>query len=90
MVRDFLGVTVLVLLQFSVDGMGKFTLYPIGPLLPSIPHEAVITALGREASIRCASELGEKPPNTTACTAPIRAIANIAKMAAGIIGTRQH
>jgi hypothetical protein len=56
-------------------------------LLPSIPHDAVITAFGLEASIRCASELGENPPNTTAWMAPILAMASIAKMAAGIIGT---
>lgn len=61
----------------------------MGPLLPSIPHEAVMTAFGRDASIRWARELGLKPPNTTACIAPSRAIANIAKMAAGIMGTAQ-
>ena len=46
-------------------------------------------ALGRDASSLCAKDGGEKPPNTTACIAPIRLMASIAKRAAGIIGTKK-
>ena len=44
-------------------------------------------ALGLEASILCASDAGEKPPKTTACMAPSRDMARMAKRAAGIMGT---
>ena len=36
--------------------------------------------------MRPASESGEKPPNTTECTAPMRAHASIATAVSGIIG----
>jgi hypothetical protein len=78
----------LLWLEFTLlNGILNEMLVAIEPLLPSIPQEAVIIAFGLEASIRCASDGGEKPLNTTACIAPRRAIASIAKRAAGIMGT---
>lgn len=62
-------------------------LYGNGPFEPSMPQDAVIRAIGLEASIRCASAAGANPPKTTAWIAPRREIASIAKRAAGIIGT---
>ncbi len=52
----------------------------------SIPQEPAITALGLASSIRTASSFAAKPPNTTECTAPIRAQASIAITASGTIG----
>ena len=43
-------------------------------------------ALGSQSSIRIANSCGAKPPKTTECVTPIRAQANIAKAACGIIG----
>src|SRR4051812_29066238 len=59
----------------------------MGPLFPSIPHEAVIIARGRAASMRCARDCGAKPPKTAAWIAPRGVIARAAIRAAGIIGT---
>jgi hypothetical protein len=55
-------------------------------LLASMPQEAETTTLGSASSIRAASSLAANPPNTTECTAPIRAHASIATTASGIIG----
>jgi hypothetical protein len=52
----------------------------------SMPHEAVRIARGRASSMRVASSCAANPPNTTECTAPIRAQASIAIAASGIIG----
>ena len=52
----------------------------------SMPHDAVSTSLGVQSSMRVASSLAAKPPNTTECTAPSRAQASIAITASGIIG----
>src|SRR5947207_706876 len=52
----------------------------------SRPHDAEITITGRASSMRLASSCGAKPPNTTECTAPIRAHASIATTASGTIG----
>ena len=41
---------------------------------------------GRASSIRALSSAGAKPPNTTECTAPIRAQASMAIAASGTIG----
>ena len=41
-------------------------LYDIGGLAPSIPHDAVRTTTGFEASILWAKDTGANPPNTTA------------------------
>jgi hypothetical protein len=54
--------------------------------LTSIPHEAVRITLGVASSIRVASSGAANPPNTTECTAPIRAHASMAISASGIIG----
>jgi hypothetical protein len=54
--------------------------------LPSMPQEAETTTFGRASSMRTASSRGAKPPNTTECTAPMRAHASIATTAWGIIG----
>ncbi len=43
-------------------------------------------ALGVQSLIRTASSFEAKPPNTTECTAPIRAQASIASSASGTIG----
>ena len=54
--------------------------------LGSTPHDAVSTSFGLQSSMRLASSLAAKPPNTTECTAPSRAQASIAITASGIIG----
>ena len=54
--------------------------------LTSMPHEADTTTLAAASSIRSASSFAAKPPNTTECTAPIRAHASIATTASGIMG----
>ncbi|MNE74374.1 hypothetical protein D3C80_1704510 [compost metagenome] len=51
-----------------------------------MPQDAVITSTGCAASMRLASSGAAKPPNTTECTAPIRAQASIATTASGTIG----
>ena len=52
----------------------------------SSPQLAEKISFGFASSIRVASSLAAKPPNTTECTAPIRAQASIATMASGTIG----
>ena len=52
----------------------------------SMPHEADTTTFGCASSIRAASSAGANPPNTTECTAPMRAHASIAIAASGTIG----
>ena len=47
-------------------------------LPPRRPSSAVITTAESQSLMRPASESGEKPPNTTECTAPIRAQASMA------------
>ncbi len=54
--------------------------------LPSMPHEADTTTLGRPSSRRIASSCGANPPKTTECTAPSRAQASMAITASGIMG----
>jgi hypothetical protein len=54
--------------------------------LASMPHEAETTTFGVASSSRVASSAAAKPPNTTECSAPIRAHASIAIGASGIIG----
>ena len=54
--------------------------------LTSMPQEAETSTFGAASSIRVASSAAAKPPNTTECTAPIRAHASIAIAASGIIG----
>ena len=55
-------------------------------LPPRTPSSAVITAQAPQSAIRPARLSGEKPPNTTEWTAPMRAQASIAAAASGIIG----
>jgi hypothetical protein len=52
----------------------------------SIPHEADTITFGAASSMRSASSFAANPPNTTECTAPMRAQANIATIASGTIG----
>ncbi len=52
----------------------------------SMPHDADTITVGCASSIRVASSWAANPPNTTECTAPIRAQASIATAASGIIG----
>jgi hypothetical protein len=54
--------------------------------LTSIPQDADTTTLGAASSMRTASSGAAKPPNTTECTAPMRAQASMAMTAWGIIG----
>ena len=46
----------------------------------------MIITFGRASSMRVASELAAKPPNTTEWMAPMRTVASMAKMASAIIG----
>ena len=55
-------------------------------LANSMPHEAERIALGLASSMRKASSGAAKPPNTTEWMAPMRAHANMAMAASGIIG----
>ncbi len=50
------------------------------------PPSAVISSLASASLIRSARLCEAKPPNTTLCTAPMRAQASIATAASGIIG----
>ena len=47
-------------------------------LPPRTPSSAVITVRQSASRMRSRSESGEKPPNTTECTAPIRVQASMA------------
>ena len=76
---------VLRLVARQVDGLVEHRLVLDDPV-PSMPHEAETTTLGLASSMRVASSWAAKPPNTTECTAPIRAQASIAIAASGIIG----
>ena len=51
-----------------------------------MPQEAASTTTGSASSMRTASSLAAKPPNTTEWMAPMRAQASIAITASGIIG----
>ncbi len=55
-------------------------------LPPRMPSLAVITTLQRASTMRSRSASAAKPPNTTECTAPMRAHASIAYTVSGIIG----
>ena len=55
-------------------------------LPPRTPSSAVITSLLVQSAMRPAIDSGEKPPNTTECTAPMRAQASIATAVSTIIG----
>ena len=52
----------------------------------STPQLAVRMSFGSASSMRVASSLAAKPPNTTEWTAPMRAQASMATIASGIIG----
>ena len=62
--------------------MGRYSTTRAG----SMPQDAATITFGVASSIRAASSLGAKPPNTTEWTAPIRAQASIAITASGTIG----
>ena len=51
-----------------------------------MPQLADRISFGLASSIRVASSFAANPPNTTQCTAPIRAQASIAITASGTIG----
>ena len=53
---------------------------------PSMPQLADRMTLGLASSMRVASSLAAKPPNTTEWMAPMRAQASIANTASGTIG----
>ena len=53
----------------------------------SRPQEAETITFGRASSMRALSSPGAKPPNTTECTAPIRAQASIAIAASANLPT---
>ncbi len=50
------------------------------------PPSQVMTSTASASSMRLRSASAEKPPNTTECTAPMRAHASMATAASGIIG----
>ncbi len=52
----------------------------------SMPQLAEKISFGLASSMRVASSLAAKPPNTTLCTAPMRAQASIATTASGTSG----
>ncbi len=52
----------------------------------SRPHDAARISFGWQSSMRAASSCAANPPNTTECTAPMRAHASIATTASGTIG----
>ncbi len=63
------------------------TLFLSGTILPPrTPWSAVISRVDSQSMMRPARASGEKPPNTTECTAPMRAQASMAMAASGIIG----
>jgi hypothetical protein len=51
-----------------------------------MPASAVTITLGWASSMRVASELAAKPPNTTEWMAPMRTVASMANSASAIIG----
>ncbi|MNT53653.1 hypothetical protein D3C72_1907450 [compost metagenome] len=53
---------------------------------PRRPSSAVMISLLPQSITRSAIEFGAKPPNTTECTAPMRAQASMATAASTIIG----
>ncbi len=53
---------------------------------PRMPSSAVTTQVDSQSVMRPASESGEKPPNTTEWTAPMRAQASMEIAASRIIG----
>ena len=52
----------------------------------STPQLAERMSFGLASSMRVASSFAAKPPNTTECTAPMRAQASMAITASGTIG----
>jgi hypothetical protein len=54
--------------------------------LDSTPQEALTISFGVASSMRLASSLAAKPPNTTECMTPNRAQASIAITASGTMG----
>ncbi len=54
--------------------------------LTSTPQEAETITFGLESSMRVASSLAAKPPNTTEWMAPMRAQPSMAMIASGTIG----
>ena len=55
-------------------------------LPPRLPASALTMTVGSASSMRLARLTLAKPPNTTECSAPMRAQASIANTASGIIG----
>ena len=55
-------------------------------LPPRRASSAVMTSVLPQSAMRSATACGAKPPNTTECTAPMRAQASMATAASGIIG----
>ena len=83
---DFTTITV------SIEGMSPITSSTSDLTGATLPlrraWSAVISSLASDTSIRSATELGEKPPNTTLWGAPMRAQASIATTTSGIIGRK--
>jgi len=58
-----------------------------GTTLPARePPSVHTTTLGAASSMRCARFTDANPPNTTECTAPMRAHASIVNTASGTMG----
>ena len=69
----------------SAHAASTMGLYGI-TLPPRMPASAAISSLGRASSMRSARLCAAKPPNTTECTAPMRAQASIANTASAMFG----
>ncbi|MNL52284.1 hypothetical protein D3C87_1754460 [compost metagenome] len=69
-------------ISIALSSSGLYSTTRVG----SMPQVAVRMTRGSASSMRLASSLAAKPPNTTECTAPIRAQASMAKAASGTIG----
>ena len=71
----------------GISGSASSTLVFSGTAAPfRHPPSEVITTFAPASFIRSRSASAEKPPNTTECTAPIRAQASMAMATSGIIG----
>jgi hypothetical protein len=70
------------LASIAASSIGLYCTTRVG----STPQDAETITAGRASSMRVASSCGANPPNTTECTAPMRAQASMAMTASGIIG----
>ena len=74
------------ILSVALLRQGKDALPALRRAAELMPQDAETITFGAASSIRTASSLAAKPPNTTECTAPILAQASMATAASGTIG----